>query len=496
LHFCGCRGYTSFKFPIVFYNDIGEFDVSLRIVHPDGDTVRDFRENFISIITIPWAEAYIVDSSRLCEGDTATLTVNVDGDISWLKYSWNPYHKVTESGSYSANIFQESGCYTTVFIDVEFFPSPDILITGDTLICEGETGMLTAGGGEHYEWSTGATEESITFNSEGVYSVYVEDTLGCRDTAEIAVEVRDLPEPLVSGSLEVCEGDSSRLIAGGGQTYRWSTGESADTIYLDVEGPYYLVASDEYACSDTLFFDFIRHPLPLVSITGDPGFCEGDSTMLMAHGGTSYSWPELGLHQSEVWVHEESMIRLIATDDHNCSDTAWHSIEVYEVPQAVFSEALSFDTAFFLNESTEADSCFWSFGDNTYSSESQPMHKYGTTGTFHVLLEVISDMGCKDRAVHDVIVVKTWLEEISIEEGITIFPNPVDDHLSVNWEPKGELPKNTDLRITDMTGKQMRIINIDPGLTVVNINDLRPGTYLLLIRKDKSWLPTGKFIKH
>ena len=73
-----------------------------------------------------------------------------------------------------------------VSLDICDFGSlvPEISVTGETEICEGEATLLNAGTGfDTYEWSTGATSPGIIVNSPGTYSVTTTDENGCMELA-------------------------------------------------------------------------------------------------------------------------------------------------------------------------------------------------------------------------------------------------------------------------------------------------------------------------
>ncbi|MDS1032581.1 PKD domain-containing protein [Porphyromonadaceae sp. NP-X] len=61
------------------------------------------------------------------------------------------------------------------------------------------------------------------------------------------------------------------------------------------------------------------------------------------------------------------------------------------VPKALFSYEVHGDSVFFTNLSQNATSYSWDFGDNTTSSEENPVHLYSTSGTFTVILTAMND---------------------------------------------------------------------------------------------------------
>ncbi len=61
------------------------------------------------------------------------------------------------------------------------------------------------------------------------------------------------------------------------------------------------------------------------------------------------------------------------------------------VPRALFSYEVAEDTVIFTNLSSNATSYVWDFGDNTTSTEENPIHLYTSSGTFTVVLTATND---------------------------------------------------------------------------------------------------------
>ncbi len=123
-------------------------------------------------------------------------------------------------------------------------------------VCEGTTlTAVTTGmtGPFEYLWSTGDTTSSITINQNGQYRVRVTGTTlynGIRQVSSALVPytviVAPQPRIFVQGDVNVCPGDSVRLVAKFRRpyyTYSWSTGQTTPAIYASQSGTYVLTTS-------------------------------------------------------------------------------------------------------------------------------------------------------------------------------------------------------------------------------------------------------------
>ncbi|MDO8971555.1 MAG: T9SS type A sorting domain-containing protein, partial [Saprospiraceae bacterium] len=82
------------------------------------------------------------------------------------------------------------GCDSVVTVVVASNPLPVVELGPDSLICQGQTLTISAGNtGSQYNWSNGASTQSITVGTENVYEVTVTNGFGCTATDDILVEV-------------------------------------------------------------------------------------------------------------------------------------------------------------------------------------------------------------------------------------------------------------------------------------------------------------------
>lgn len=127
---------------------------------------------------------------QACQGTPLWLTCNSDPSFS---YQWrrngvlisgnnNDSLPVTLSGTYSVIISVNSCPVTSTDVAVNILPiptTPIITSTGVIQPCVGGSVTLNTGNYSAYNWSTGATSQSINVTSSGTYSVSVTGANGC-----------------------------------------------------------------------------------------------------------------------------------------------------------------------------------------------------------------------------------------------------------------------------------------------------------------------------
>ena len=125
-----------------------------------------------------------------CEGGSVEL-IGPSGADEYLWTGGSDQDRITVSagGSISLRITDDRGCRYTDTIEVSEFNNPVISLGPDTTICLGESITLDPGSGyADYDWSTGASSQTIVVNSKGTYSVTVIDINGCEGMASVDVD--------------------------------------------------------------------------------------------------------------------------------------------------------------------------------------------------------------------------------------------------------------------------------------------------------------------
>lgn len=176
----------------------------------------------------------IQGTSPICVGQSTTLTAS--GGTAYLWSNGQTTAAITvspvASQTYTVTVTNQNTCSNTGSFNVVVNPLPVVNITGDNVICRGETTTLTATGGTSYVWTTGQTTASIQVSptQTTLYRVTVTNSNGCSASNNIIVEVNPLPNVTITGNLNICAGENTTLTATGGPNYLWSTGQTTASI--------------------------------------------------------------------------------------------------------------------------------------------------------------------------------------------------------------------------------------------------------------------------
>ena len=392
---------------------------------------------------------------NLCQGQSTTLYANGTGTYQWSTGASTPSITVQQAGPYSVTV-SGGGCTSSAFVTVNVAANPTPTILGNTVICQNQSTTLTANGGVSYFWNNGSTNNNISVNQSGTYTVTATNTEGCSATASTYVTVNPLPNVSISGNTTICQGSSTTtLTASGANTYAWSNNQSQSSITVSNPGTYTVTGTDVNGCTNTASQTVAVNPtyniplthsicegenynfygqnltsagtythtlqtingcdsvltltltvksLPTAAISGNTSICEGQSTTLTAVGGNSYSW-NTGSINSSISVNQSGIYTVTATNAEGCSASTSTTVTVNPLPTITIGG----NTTICQGSSTTltasgADSYSWSTGENTASVNISSFGVYTVTGT--------SAEGCSNTA--DVTVLVSQLPVITI----------------------------------------------------------------------------------
>lgn len=365
--------YTSYNIPNqVFTAPVGN-NTQTHTIRYRVSNYCGVRDTIVPVLVHPEVVArFNMSPGFICEGGNVTFTDQSYGDS--LSWSWDFGNGNTAStrgphtqnyptaGMYNVTLIVSGYCGIDTLVQVldvrpypiaDFSPVPD---SGCVPLAVNFTNNSTTGAS--YSWNFGAgaspttgsgfTPPTVTYGSPGTSQIVLTVNLnGCiaRDTQQVIIH------PLPNPSFTVIPTDSCSPLTTnfgnttpttGGETWLWNFGDGTSST--------------------------LQNPPPHVYTNP---------------GNTSLT----------------RTITLIVTNSHGCVDSISRNVVIRPIPVAGFTAAIGAcvgEVIAFTDTSIGVSNYLWDFGDSITSTQQNPTHGYGTSGTFTVTLIVSSNFGCTD----------------------------------------------------------------------------------------------------
>jgi PKD repeat protein len=428
----GCVQDTAFQTIRVNSSPVATFSFNNNVC---ADTVVAFHES-----VIPPQGSFITQLSWQF-GDGATSQAD------------SPSHIYTVGGSYTACLTATSsfGCADSVCQNITIANKPQVSFTFlDT--CINTQPILFSNssfGASFYTWNFGDGNISAlqnpahTYSAAGSYRVTLIGSAGnCSDTSTQTVIINPLGTAAFNLQSAYACGFPAYVqltnTSAGANGYNWNFGNGMtstdDNPNLSYSNPgsyiITLIAGTEFHCYDTIAKPFVVYALPSVeSVTvlpsqgcqpitvqfdvngnnlnnvtwnfGDGNSTAGDSTAI------THTYTDSGTYS----------VTLYAKSFATCGDTVFlpDTVTVHMQPKAAFIYSINENiepengTVQFTNQSSNAVSYMWSFGDGTNSTETNPSHLFPDINTYQVMLTANTEYGCSDSVTQDIYIVKKSL---------------------------------------------------------------------------------------
>jgi hypothetical protein len=256
----------------------------------------------VTVIENPLPLANAGSDRVACVGSSVTLTAT--GGVSYL---WNPGGASGASytvsplvaTNYIVQVTDANGCSKNDTVRVTISALPVISAGPDVAVCSGSVVSINATGGNTYVWSPAAGLSSTTVASPvasptntTTYTVVGTDVNGCQSSDNVVVTVNTTPIANAGTDQTICTGDNVSLVAGGGGTYAWSTGQTTQSITVSPGSTttYTVVVTNANGCSSSDNVLVTVNPRPTANAGTDKVICAGNSVTLTASGGATYLW--------------------------------------------------------------------------------------------------------------------------------------------------------------------------------------------------------------
>ncbi|MFA6261353.1 MAG: PKD domain-containing protein [Bacteroidia bacterium] len=303
-------------------------------------------------------------------------------------------------------------------------------------------------------WSFGDSTNSTlntpvhSFNIIGTYPVVFITTtdVGCKDTTykNVYVLLKPVPAFTINDTSQCLTGNAfvfqNQSAIGNSDSlyFEWNFGDgtgsdSLHSTHTFLSTGLYTVklhASSYAGCSDSLekILRVNEVPAAQIDIT-DTMQCLGSNLFKPANlssiggGIMSYIWhmgDTISYTDSVVAHHYNKvgnfMVRLIVKSAFDCSDSTFKWVSVVPNPKSAFNildsvdQCLAVNRFKFMNQTQNDSGSFtnlWSFGDGSFSTDTNPEYSYAAAGSFQVKLITGNSQHCNDSVIHTVQVYKT-----------------------------------------------------------------------------------------
>jgi gliding motility-associated-like protein len=357
----------------------------------------------------------------LCVGTILELDAeNPGATYLWQDGSEDQTFMVSEPGVYWVEVNNE-GCVTVDSIEVSYV-GPELDLGADTSLCLIEDFILNAENpGATYLWQDGSTDQLLTVLDTGLFYVTVSDeATGCVVSDTMIVSSGILAVDLGEDTI-LCASEDLLLDAGNpGADYLWSDGSTDQTLLVETDG-LYSVTVEQGVCinSDSILVQF-QFIVPDFTVDNFQGCAPEEIvfTDLTTSSGEIAEWSwnfgdgGTSSFKNPSHLYDESgtyNVSLEVTTVEGCSATKDLnvSIEIFTTPLAAFSLEPEIpeinELVTFTDESINAETWFWNFGDGATSSLQNPTHYYTDRGIFNVKLIVQNEI-CYDTAQFTIII--------------------------------------------------------------------------------------------
>jgi gliding motility-associated-like protein len=394
-----------------------------------------------------------------CYGSSnGSVLLHVQAGVRPLNFSWSSPINSSDSiatglsaGGFSVTITDSAKCVTNLTGIITQPTKMQALISAGNDRCQkgiGSVSVTCSGGTPNYTyaWTGGGATSSIKNLQAGVYIVTVTDNNSC--TIKDSGTVKNIND-LITGNLagtNVCLNKNTGYtvtIVDTSTTSNiaiinnlvWNFGDSTHLIGPSSLSHTYLkpgsflisvTASDNYGCKTTLYDSVTVYPIPIINFTADTfNGCVPLSVNFVntPESNTNYAWTLGDNTNSNSTQPSHSYntvgtfnVGVTATSQFGCvnSQKITAMITTYGFPVADFTtkdfQVSEYEPTFqFINQSTNAYTNNWSFGDDSLNSTLiNPKHTYAGPGEYNVCLLVTTEHGCKDNICKVVEVIPEW----------------------------------------------------------------------------------------
>jgi hypothetical protein len=219
------------------------------------NTAGCFNSKLDSVLVNALPSLTISGGNMVCNGNTITITASGASTYTWDNGANTSSVALSPSvnTSYTVVGISAQNCSNAAVQSISVVAFPTIAVTGNTVMCAGDSLIFNVSGADTYTWSNSGTGSLVVIHpsASGSLSVIGGVIPGCNDTAMVNITVN--PNPTVvptSAASVICVGESIQLNATGAINYTWSNGATASSVVVNptITTTYTVNATDANGC--------------------------------------------------------------------------------------------------------------------------------------------------------------------------------------------------------------------------------------------------------
>ncbi|MBK8620301.1 MAG: PKD domain-containing protein [Saprospiraceae bacterium] len=511
--------------PVVVYNSVGSFNVSLTASNPAGQNT--FSQNdVVQTRTVP-ATGFTttVDGATVTLTNTASNTNQTewliqDNGLQQLQGQQVSY-TFSANGSYSIRQININDCGESTleeFIVINVFPIANFIGVADNN-CAPATLVFNnaSSNGTDFLWTfengdpASSTEENPTviFNEAGQFtiSLTVSNQYGSNTTSQ-TITILTVAEPEFTYIGNALSYTFQNQTFGSNNTYLWDFGDGNQSTEVNpnhvygMPGTYSvsLTVTNECGSNTEETLIIIDNRAPMVDFTANPvSGCaplKVDFTDISENDPETWAWVFNGGNPSvastkdvSVTYENEGIYNVVMTASNGFGsgvESKSNYITVYGNPEANFEFTVLDGEVTTQYTGTLVSSYFWDFGDGNRSAQTSPRNVYTKSGTYTIILIVENPCGT-DTITKDVTITLTSVYNPELDKVITIAPNP--NNGKFNMIIQNLEGQNINIEIINILGVTLLKTNHrmaqNKEIIPFEILNLTPGNYFVKVLTER-----------
>jgi PKD repeat protein len=440
--FGGTPGTSTQQNPTVVYGTAGSFNVSLTVSNGVGSNTST-QINYITVSTAPTAAfsfsqigLTVIFTNNSSANATSYLWEFGDGQTST---QLNPIHTYSVDGFYDVKLTAYNVCGSNSFqFTIPVFVLPTANFTADpTSGCaalEVDFTSQSSANSLFYNWvfpggvPSTSTEQNPTvlYANPGVYNVSLTVTNPAGNntaTKTNYITVSTIPIPNFTAAVNGATVTFTNSTTGA-SSYTWNFGDGQTSTQTNPthtytsNGTFTVTLTANNACGPGTITKTVTIAVaPTANFSASP--LSGCANLVVnftntSSFATSYNWSFPGGAPSSSTAQNPTVtysaagtydVTLIVSNNVG-NDTLFFDdyIDVDALPSVSFTKSVSGTTVTFTNNSSNANSYLWNFGDGNTSTATNPVHTYAGDGVYTVSLSATNDCGTQSSAQTVVIV--------------------------------------------------------------------------------------------